>query len=768
MGIPEGEAVDCGVGTIVWVRRRNGSWWPGRILGQDELSATHLMSPRSGTPVKLLGREDASVDWYNLEKSKRVKAFRCGEFDDCIRKAESSQGLPPKKREKYARREDAILHALELEKLQLERRPQKYPGVSMSEKRISMKKDLEHSFSLREEDCRVTARYMNIKSQSLSRKVGTSLNNEYRSPLATHKLKQANQLHWEDDNAETMPRMRGLQDFGLKIAPSKRANSTFAAYDGNRKASLSQNFIHSISPTIRGAGIANQISSKRSPLTTKKKRSLGGLSEESLVKRRDRRRTLVQVLQSSAKLPASQSSLSDVVSLPILRPEEAAEMSALASSAGGKIPSYTSMDSKSYFPDQTQASDPQFGMDKSLIYPSSLTEDGLMDDGESDSCEREDDGIEEDPAVLSDTSQVLPVPGSRNHGRYVGYGSSAFRVRGHPAKMSAEDLDDSGYSRYGSSSHRFEQHAANGVDGVSKWQLKGKRNTRNLGKRHMDIADEDFYEAEESVMSMNSRPWISQEALGGYWEESDECFDPRLYASELDPMYGNEYGQDGTFESMLVNVDLKVQASYQGEHVPLVSLMSRLNGKAIIGHPVQVEILEDGSSELLLADSGFRDDSSEKNESTPVPPVWRTARRTAMQRVPRSQPCAQENEESLIQCSPVECQPPVKKLNSGSTSHKSGSRKSSKHASRSKRLSKKLLKKASLSNKKTRTLSSFSSEQKAGKNGKLDESVGRVTTIPVKAVFDRLKDSFTVPSAHASAKKDLTTEPDGQKSIADS
>ena len=53
--------VDCGVGTIVWVRRRNGSWWPGKILGPDELSASHLMSPRSGTPVKLLGREDASV-----------------------------------------------------------------------------------------------------------------------------------------------------------------------------------------------------------------------------------------------------------------------------------------------------------------------------------------------------------------------------------------------------------------------------------------------------------------------------------------------------------------------------------------------------------------------------------------------------------------------------------------------------------------------------------------------------------------------------------
>ncbi|XP_012574384.1 uncharacterized protein [Cicer arietinum] len=114
-------AVDCAVGSIVWVRRRNGSWWPGQILCSDDLSASHLTSPRSGTPVKLLGREDASVDWYNLEKSKRVKPFRCGEFDGCIERAESAQGMPLKKREKYARREDAILHALELERQTLKK-----------------------------------------------------------------------------------------------------------------------------------------------------------------------------------------------------------------------------------------------------------------------------------------------------------------------------------------------------------------------------------------------------------------------------------------------------------------------------------------------------------------------------------------------------------------------------------------------------------------------------------------------------------------------
>ena len=51
----------CNAGSIVWVRRRNRSWWPGKILGPEELDTTHLTSPHSGTPVKLFGREDASV-----------------------------------------------------------------------------------------------------------------------------------------------------------------------------------------------------------------------------------------------------------------------------------------------------------------------------------------------------------------------------------------------------------------------------------------------------------------------------------------------------------------------------------------------------------------------------------------------------------------------------------------------------------------------------------------------------------------------------------
>ena len=58
----EGSGVGgCSVGSIIWVRRRNGSWWPEKILGSEELDTSHLTSPCSGTPIKLLKREDVNI-----------------------------------------------------------------------------------------------------------------------------------------------------------------------------------------------------------------------------------------------------------------------------------------------------------------------------------------------------------------------------------------------------------------------------------------------------------------------------------------------------------------------------------------------------------------------------------------------------------------------------------------------------------------------------------------------------------------------------------
>ncbi|PNX80496.1 hypothetical protein L195_g036498 [Trifolium pratense] len=57
---------------------------------------------------------------------------------------------------------------------------------------------------------------------------------------------------------------------------------------------------------------------------------------------------------------------------------------------------------------------------------------------------------------------------------------------------------------------------------------------------------------------------------------------------------------DGT----LYNVKLEAKSSYRPQHVPLVSLMSKLNGKAIIGHPLTVDVLEDGHCDKMLGGSG--------------------------------------------------------------------------------------------------------------------------------------------------------------------
>lgn len=114
-----GPVIERRGGSVVWVQRQNGTWWPGRILCSNEIPSSGTVSRTSFTsrfPIKLLGRDDASVYWYNLEKSIRVKAFRCGEFDGCIKKAESSKTFTYTKSLKYTHREDAILHALQLEK----------------------------------------------------------------------------------------------------------------------------------------------------------------------------------------------------------------------------------------------------------------------------------------------------------------------------------------------------------------------------------------------------------------------------------------------------------------------------------------------------------------------------------------------------------------------------------------------------------------------------------------------------------------------------
>ncbi|XP_024535029.1 uncharacterized protein At1g51745-like isoform X1 [Selaginella moellendorffii] len=304
--------VDTAVGTIVWVRRRNGSWWPGRIISDSELSTANLLSPRSGTPVKLLGREDGSVDWYNIEKSKRVKPFRCGDFEECIEKAKAVAGLPTKKREKYARREDAILHALELERQQLEcssgfvessayRKREQYDG----EREVSTVEGTRSRSRSRSRRKRVVKPIVSDDdTDSGNSRVYPEEDDNSGGLSSSGRGQEEQEWNPDEDEVEGLRRMRGLQDFGLRTAGR-----------GRRSASVYDENIENHQSCVTQSGKGSTLNGIKVPsFTTKRKRTVaGGAGEEGSLRKRDRRRPLTQVLESSAKFLSGDGELMHIV-----------------------------------------------------------------------------------------------------------------------------------------------------------------------------------------------------------------------------------------------------------------------------------------------------------------------------------------------------------------------------------------------------------------------------------------------------------------------
>lgn len=255
--------------------------------------------------------------------------------------------------------------------------------------------------------------------------------------------------------------------------------------------------------------------------------------------------------------------------------------------------------------------------------------------------------------------------------------------------------------------------------------------------------------------------WEDRPAFKGRLEERAEHFNPIIGRH----MYG------GRARSILVDVDLKVQVSYQKERVPIVSLMSKLNGKAIIGHPIQIEALEDGCSETLISASDYHaNEAVDHDGNTSLPPAWRTARRTNF-RVPRP------HLSLMLGAEDAEDHPfidqgrsPFRKSSIGNFNHKASLvRKSLPHIRPSidRKFPRKLQKKASLSsNQKTRTLSSISVQQNfrtkplhysssSQMDGLIKPETSRPTTvacIPVKLVFSRLLEKINRPPSKAASK----------------
>uniref|UniRef100_A0ACD5ZDJ1 Uncharacterized protein n=2 Tax=Avena sativa TaxID=4498 RepID=A0ACD5ZDJ1_AVESA len=790
----DGEESCCSVGdtspgTIVWVRRRNGSWWPGRILGQDELPPSQIMSPRSGTPVKLLGREDASVDWYNLEKSKRVKAFRCGEFDACIERAEATQGTLAKKREKYARREDAILHALELERKLLASKHQ-------------------------------TQGFRPAYFSACTRHRQDLGSTRYKSKK--RKRKNVSALPAKNEDEQYFPHV------GLKI---KFSDSIAQGTSMN----LSSNHMGDLSHVRHIQGGAN-LESKEKCTVMKTNKSDGSDFDES-IERSDRQRPLVQVLQSSAKLSEHSQHTDDYGSILIGGDKDPSPATYRAKrSRYAYLPSDSGeTHSHSDLPSAPKASTgADFETESYLQHPDSSSDEHTSSDfvGKhvSESSEREcsESETEDDAELLQSANMILPSELCPRDPYFLRTSDKFGHVD--------NDDDDVPYSTYMHQLNQSEEEGGSSELGVSRWHIKGKRNNRNAVKRSIHMTDGNsclhkpnglrkgsMYKTngtnhrKENVQTSNQqllRKQIKEEP--NYDSDETDLFEDRslpevnLYHSRTYPsslkatrdlsrsyIYFNDYENDsskisplnwdtdqifpvdrnsywdepsfyqrnynsrlGGISPMLFDVDLKVQASYHGEHVPLVSLMSRLDGKAIVGHPIQIDKLVDGSTDHLVSGG---DISMEEN--TGPPPAWRTGRRTAMQRIPRSNPSGAPmdggNEGRLAH--PYWEMKPVFRKYSTSVNHQVKVDKKSMPNNRSpaSKSQKKQSKKASMSSQKVRTLSSISTGRRPHEGGdqakahsrsgifggliKPEGAIPLVTCVPAKVVFSRILEAVGRP-----------------------
>ena len=228
----------------------------------------------------------------------------------------------------------------------------------------------------------------------------------------------------------------------------------------------------------------------------------------------------------------------------------------------------------------------------------------------------------------------------------------------HGSISSSDDFDELTYAD-GLPHHLPHGYMSNSVE-VSKWRLKRKRNNRNVGKKYPDRTDAELpkgyansrnsnwssgggFKADPIDKSLRNHAsgygstglhsshetadldgfaWNNQSITRGYWEDSQEYVDPFFVGRH--PFGGR---------AMLIDVDLEVQANNYRRDVPMISLMSKLNGHAIIGHPIQIEALESDLSENHVSTTDYF--HPEPLETPALPSAWRTGRRTANSRVPR-------------------------------------------------------------------------------------------------------------------------------------
>lgn len=182
----------------------------------------------------------------------------------------------------------------------------------------------------------------------------------------------------------------------------------------------------------------------------------------------------------------------------------------------------------------------------------------------------------------------------------------------------------------------LQKSQTSGVE-VQKWNVQGKMKVQ-ISRKLPGVVKSGRHDREDFLIGCSSKDHRRIESTHRSWDDlvlevnthSLSAVQGRgsLYLDSLD-------SHPNRSETMLIDIEVTVQASYRGEHVPLVSLMSRSNGRAIIGHPIEIEASEVNSSEIDFPESYdvggklFDDAGSMKPQ-----PAWRTSRRTPVSYLP--------------------------------------------------------------------------------------------------------------------------------------
>ncbi|KAL1152285.1 hypothetical protein V6Z11_A09G097400 [Gossypium hirsutum] len=539
-------------------------------------------------------------DCCDIQKPKRVKACHSGDYDECIEKATAAATNSSKKAVKYAQRKYAILHALEIKSENLVEDHCSSARESLTGSYSGKEnEDLTDEMSESEDD---SDSALELSSPFISFEEPNHINGTKMHSMLVKKTNTPNDS--KDDGAERIKRMRGLEDLGMGVESKRKAEAPGLL-------ELVQQDNASLYGSNNGHCLSN---GDHSSLIKRKRSQLANVHKFS--KRKYHWRPLTKVLASTA-----------LVSVPVV---------------SGEVPSSSGLClmglSDKKFPGM------DFNESGESVYAVINNNNTINNsDNTGISCENcvsntfehvadvsqisnttKDDEIFGIPGILGqlfDVPFVEDKPSADFSPIVVSCPSAIPEVGDLGRRAKIEGHNESGFTRLvaidtNSTSQRM-------GEGATDWQLKGKRKMRQISKFHKRGLRKYLHMDDESKHSYGFSRGSDQkveEQLDGFQDCKSMSQEPRVrgpiveakilpgrsmtprrsllyhhchYTVNSRYLMTEFHGITDSTDSSLYDVRIEVKANYWPQHVQLASLVSKVNGKALIGHPLTVEVSSD-------------------------------------------------------------------------------------------------------------------------------------------------------------------------------